>query len=106
MPFLKIISHYKDGCKYALEADLINFFGEVNKQDLLENQIFPQLKDNSLNELIISALNQGIGGLEKFNDEQKSITDIFSRLMLWTKDFIVLKENNGGDFFEVMFADF
>jgi RNA-directed DNA polymerase len=70
--FTKIVSLYKDGFKYALEADLINFFGEVSKDDLIQNQIFPKLKDNSLNGLISSALNQEIGGLEKFNPEQKS----------------------------------
>lgn len=70
--FLKIVSLYKEGYKYALEADLINFFGEVCKKDLLQNQVFPKLKDDSLNNLISSALEQEIGGLEKFNPEQKS----------------------------------
>jgi len=73
--FLKIVSHYDEGYTFTLEADLINFFGEVNKEDLLNNIVLPKLKDTSLNELITSALNQQIGGLEKFNNEQKSYFD-------------------------------
>lgn len=68
----KIIEHYKNGYIYSLEADLINFFGKVNKDDLLKNNIFPKLPDDSINKLLVKALNQTVGGLEKFDNEQKS----------------------------------
>lgn len=77
--FLTIISHYDQGCKFTLEADLINFFGEVNKEDLLNNIVLPKLTDSSLNELITSALNQQVGGLEKFSNEQKSYFNDINR---------------------------
>ncbi len=67
----KIKELYDKENHYVLEADLVNFFGTVNKQQLLEKQIFPNLKDDSLNELITSALNQKIGGLEKIKSRDK-----------------------------------
>jgi len=69
---LQITEHYKNGYIYSLEADLINFFGTVNKDELLNNFILPNLPDDSINKLLTRALNQKIGGIEKFDDEQKS----------------------------------
>lgn len=69
---LKITEHYNNGYIFSLEADLINFFGKVNKEDLLNNYIFPKLPDDSINKLLKKALNQKVGGLEKFDDEKKS----------------------------------
>lgn len=67
----KIKEHYDSGNNVVLEADLINFFGEVDKEKLLNKQIFPKLPDNSLNDLINSALNQQIGGLDKIKQHEK-----------------------------------
>ncbi|WP_421804143.1 reverse transcriptase domain-containing protein [Flagellimonas sp.] len=67
----KIKEHYDNGNTVVLEADLVNFFGEVDKEKLLKTQIFPQLPDESLNDLINSALNQEIGGLDKIKEHQK-----------------------------------
>ena len=64
---IKIKELHDDGNKFVLEADLINFFGTVNKQELLNKQIFPALPDDSLNSLIESALAQEIGDLEKID---------------------------------------
>ena len=68
----KIIEHYKNGYIYSLEADLINFFGKVNKEDLLNNYIYPKLQDNSINKLLDKALNQELGGLDDFDVEKRS----------------------------------
>ena len=67
----KIKEHYDGGNNVVLEADLINFFGEVSKDKLLRTQIFPNLPDDSLNDLITSALNQEIGGLDKIKQHEK-----------------------------------
>lgn len=64
---LKIKEHYDKGNEYILEADLVNFFGTVDKKQLLENQIFPNLPENSINGLINDALNQEIGNLKDFD---------------------------------------
>ena len=66
----KIKFHYDNGNEVVLEADLINFFGKVSKKSLLNTQIFPNLPDNSLNDLISSSLNQTIGGLDKIKQHQ------------------------------------
>lgn len=50
---------------FVLEVDLKNFFGMVNKEELLEKSILPQLKDASINNLIKGALNQRISGVDK-----------------------------------------
>lgn len=68
----KIIEHYKNGYTYSLEADLINFFGKVNKEDLLNDFVYPKLQDNSINKLLEKALNQELKGLDDFDDEKKS----------------------------------
>lgn len=69
---MKIKEHYDDGNKYILEADLVNFFGTVDKKDLLDKQIFPNLPDDSINDLINDAMNQEIGNLADF-DKSKVI---------------------------------
>jgi len=67
----KIKEHYDTGNTIVLEADLVNFFGEVDKEQLLAKQIFPNLLDQSLNNLISSALNQQLGGLGEIEKHQK-----------------------------------
>jgi RNA-directed DNA polymerase len=71
----KMTSLYKTGDKIILEADIINFFGEVDKKRLLEEKVFPNLPDDSLNNLLIDALNQKVGGLDKLSLEQRSLFD-------------------------------
>lgn len=65
---MKIREHYNNGNKFALEADLVNFFGTVNKKELLENQIFPFLADTSINDLILDSLNQRVGNMTDFDE--------------------------------------
>lgn len=71
----KIIEHYNNGYVYSLEADLVNFFGMVNQEDLLTKYIYPNLPDDSINKLLKKALNQKLEGLEKFDNEKKSNFD-------------------------------
>lgn len=66
----KILSHKNGGNNYILEADLINFYGNVNKNALID-LVLQKLPDNSLNNLIISALNQTVGELDKRIDKDK-----------------------------------
>ncbi len=67
----KIKEHYDKGNTIVLEADLVNFFGEVDKEQLLAKQLFPNLLDESLSNLISSALNQQLGGLDQIEQHQK-----------------------------------
>ncbi|MDQ0781551.1 reverse transcriptase domain-containing protein [Chryseobacterium sp. W4I1] len=72
---LKAKEYYNSGNKYVLEADLVNFFGTVNKMELLETKIFPNLPDDSLNSLIKDALNQKVGNLSDFDLEKQNYFD-------------------------------
>ena len=71
----KINEYCNNGCSYVLEADLINFFGTVDKDSLIK-QIFKRLPDNSIDNLISQSLNQTIGNLDGFNDDQKNILKV------------------------------
>lgn len=67
----KINEYCQNGYSYVLEADLINFFGTVDKDSLLNDVAFKRLSDTTINTLIQQALNQSIGNLDSFNVEQK-----------------------------------
>lgn len=67
----KINEYCQNGYSYVLEADLINFFGTVDKDSLLNDAVFKRLSDTTINTLIQQALNQSIGNLDSFNVEQK-----------------------------------
>lgn len=67
----KINEYCQNGYSYVLEADLINFFGTVDKDSLLNDVVFKRLSDTTINALIQQALNQSIGNLDSFNVEQK-----------------------------------
>ena len=67
----KIKEHYEHGNTIVLETDIINFFSEINKEQLLSEQIFPVLHDESLNDLILAALNQPIDGLDAIIPDQR-----------------------------------
>lgn len=67
----KINEYCQNGYSYVLEADLINFFGIVDKDSLLNDVVFKRLSDTTINTLIQQALNQSIGNLDSFNVEQK-----------------------------------
>ncbi|KQC00946.1 reverse transcriptase domain-containing protein [Pedobacter sp. Hv1] len=60
--------YYSEGYKVVFEADIINFFPTVNKEQLLLD-IFPHLPDTSINELIRSGISQPVGGLDKIKSE-------------------------------------
>jgi RNA-directed DNA polymerase len=69
----KMKSLYDSGFKIILEADIINFFGEVDKKTLLETAILPKLQDDTINLLLIDSLNQEIGGIERLSKEHRSL---------------------------------
>lgn len=67
---LRMRSLYQKG-NIILKADIINFFEEVKIDKLLDEYIYPHLKDKSLNKIIKEALTQKLGGLNRFTKEQK-----------------------------------
>lgn len=74
---LKMKSVYEKGKTFILKADIINFFGEINKDELLE-KVFLELRDTSINVLLKEALGQEVKGLEKL--KKKKHKDLFNDL--------------------------
>lgn len=70
-----IEEHYTNGKKVVLETDIVNFFGEVDKNKLLTDIVFPKLPDPSINELISNGLNQNISGIDKLPTNQAKVFD-------------------------------
>lgn len=61
----------EEGKEVILKVDIINFFEEVQKDELLNSIVFPNLKDNSISKLIEEAMSQKLKGLNRFKKEQK-----------------------------------
>lgn len=66
---LKMRSIYDEGKQVILKADIIDFFEQVDKDSLLEQTIYPNLEDDSINFLIKDGLNQELGGLSRLKKE-------------------------------------
>lgn len=69
----KIVEIYSEGYTIVLEADIINFFGTVNRQELLDTHLFPKLPDNSIDTLIAGALSQSVTGLDRLTATQQEL---------------------------------
>jgi RNA-directed DNA polymerase len=65
---IRMVELYKQGNKVILEADIKKFFDTVDRRKLLEEKIFPNLIDNSVNSLIIDATEQEIGNLQNLSE--------------------------------------
>lgn len=59
----KIRDEYNKGRKVILKSDIQNFFNEIPAEKLLKSNIFPNLRDKSLNKLIENSLNQKVQGI-------------------------------------------
>lgn len=64
---------YRQSGKVILKADIINFFEEVKKDSLLQDLIYPNLPDNTLNSLISASLSQKLGGLNKLDKPHQKL---------------------------------
>jgi len=65
---IRMVELYNQGNKVVLEADIKKFFDTVDRRKLLEEKIFPNLIDNSVNLLIIDATEQEIGNLQNLSE--------------------------------------
>ena len=61
---------YHEGKKVILEADIEKFFDSVNMDTLVKQKVFPALRDDSLNDLILAGLQQEIGYETDLTDYQ------------------------------------
>lgn len=65
----EMLKNHQDGCGVILEADIIDFFGTVNVNKLLDELVFPNLPDDTLNSLIKSAFEMEIGNRANLPEE-------------------------------------
>lgn len=68
---LKMKEIFDEGKQIVLKADIVNFFEEVDKNSLIKNKIFPNLKDRTIDFLIEGALSQKLGGLNRLHKKHK-----------------------------------
>lgn len=69
----KMVTLYADNRPIVLEADIQKFFDTVDQEKLLKEMIFPALRDNSINNLIESALKQEVGNINLLSEEDKKL---------------------------------
>ncbi|MBX2896397.1 MAG: hypothetical protein KF763_13190 [Cyclobacteriaceae bacterium] len=55
---LQMKANYLQGGKVILKADIVNFFEEVKKDKLLNELIYPNLRDKTINKLIADSMSQ------------------------------------------------
>lgn len=67
---LKMKSSYLQEGKVILKADIINFFEEVKKEKLLNDILYPNLRDDSMNKLIIESMSQKLEGLKRIKGQK------------------------------------
>jgi group II intron reverse transcriptase/maturase len=64
----KIQEYYENGDRYVYEADIIDFFGKVNRDVLIE-KVCSELQDDSLNYLIADGIKPRVGSLESIPED-------------------------------------
>ena len=75
---LAIREKIDQGNLFVLEVDLVDFFGKIDKDILINKMILPQLSDNSIDEIIKESLNQKISGLDKIRKPYKNLFENIS----------------------------
>lgn len=62
---IKLKGSFTGNGMVILKADIVNFFNAIDRDALLKEMVYPNLRDDSINKLISSALSQNVGGLDK-----------------------------------------
>lgn len=73
----KIKENFQNGYHWVLEADIVKFFNNVNKEELLNKFIYPKINDEKLNKLIERASSPTIDAeeLNKMSFEEQQLFD-------------------------------
>lgn len=104
---LTLEKYYKDGFNIILKCDIVKFFDRIDRDTLFNEKLFKHLPDESVNELILAAINQQVGNLDelkphlqkyfKYTDlgipQGNPLSPLFSNLYLSDFDFY-MKRNN------------
>lgn len=106
---IRMVELYNQGNRVVLEADIKKFFDTVDRRKLLNEKIFPNLIDDSINSLIIDATEQEIGNLQNMSElefmafertkggipQGSSISPLLSNICLADFDKRMLSEGYG-----------
>lgn len=65
----QMLRNHQEGCGVILEADIIDFFGTVNVDKLLDEMIFPSLPDETVNDLVKAAFEMEVGNKANLPEE-------------------------------------
>jgi len=65
----QMLTYHQDGCNIVFEADIIKFFDTVDLDRLLNQMIFPILRDTTINNLITDAFKMEIGNKNDLPEE-------------------------------------
>lgn len=100
----KIKEHYDNGSHYVYEADIVDFFGTVNRANIVK-RVCEQLPDPSLNELINKGITPRVAGLERIPPDLRvlfadkggipqgnPLSPLFSNVYLSPFDSFMMKE--------------
>jgi len=101
-----MLRFHQGGCRIVYEADIVDFFGTVNIDRLLQGIVFPKLSDPSLNTLIKAAFEMEIGNKKDLPQEDWELypesssglpqggylSPLFSNIYLATFDHRMLQE--------------
>jgi len=99
--------YYNDGFNFILKCDIVKFFDRIDREILLNEKLFKHLPDDSVNQLIHSAINQEVGNMNEikphlqkhFHNTELGIpqgnplSPLFSNLYLSDFD-LFMKSNN------------
>ena len=103
----RMLKLHKDGHHVILEADIEKFFDTVDLNILLNEMIFPNLLDDSINNLIVGAFKMEIGNKDKLPEDDFELypdsavglpqggylSPLFSNIYLSEFDQSMLREN-------------
>ncbi len=99
--------YYKDGSNFILKCDIVKFFDRIDRNILLTEKLFKHLPDDSINQLILTAINQQVGNLDELKPHLQKhfqntdlgipqgnpLSPLFSNLYLSDFDYF-MKSNN------------
>jgi len=101
----KILEYYGQGYIWVLEADIVDFFGSVEKRRLLNEYVIPDLPNSPVNKLIEKALEQKLDtsnikkddlkyfdGVEKGIPQGNPLSPLFSNIYLYKFDTYMIEQ--------------
>ena len=65
----QMLKNHQEGCGVILEADIIDFFGTVKVDRLLNEMIFPSLPGDTVNDIIKAAFEMEVGNKANLPEE-------------------------------------